>query len=51
MTVKEWKDILSKYDDKKNVVLVSSSGIDWKLNTKLPENPKEKDEQVVIYLK
>ena len=51
MKVKQFKEILAKYKDEQNIVIVSSSGITWELNDKVPENPKEKDKQVIIYIK
>jgi hypothetical protein len=53
MKVKELKKLLSGCDenDERNIVFMSSSGMEWKMNNKIDKNPKIKDEQVVIYLK
>jgi len=52
MKVKELKKMIEGYDDEKDIVFLSTSGIEWKLNKKLPENPfdKGKDKQVIVYI-
>lgn len=53
MKVKELKALLSECDknDERNIVFLSSSGMEWKMNNKIENNPKVKGEQVVIYIK
>ncbi len=52
MKIKDLKAMIKDYDDEKDVVFLSSSGMEWKLNQKVPENPFDKgqDKQVVIYI-
>ena len=50
MTVKELKEMIKDYNDEANVMFVSTSGIEWKLNPKISENPVQKDNNVVIYI-
>ena len=50
MTVKEWKEIFASSDDEKNVIIRSPSGMEWKLNKKVEENPKKEDKQIIIYI-
>lgn len=51
MKIKDFKKLLEGYDDEKNVIIKSCSGIQWKLNHKIDNNPKEEDKQVIIYIK
>lgn len=51
MKVKDFKKLFEGQDDEKDVVILSCSGMEWKLNNKVKDNPKETDKQVVIYIK
>ena len=52
LTVGKLKKLLEGYDDDKNIVILSTSGLEWKMNERVLENPSDKNEekQVVIYI-
>ncbi len=52
MKIKELREMIKDYNDEKDVVFLSTSGMEWKLNKKVKNNPsdKGKDKQVVIYI-
>lgn len=53
MTVKDLKFVLKDKKDDCNVVFMSTSGMEWKINPNVVHNPKSKEDknQVVIYIK
>ena len=51
MKVKDLKKMLEGKDNEKNVVFVSTSGIAWDINTDVEPKDKDKEKQVIIYIK
>lgn len=51
LKVKDLRKLLDGQPDEKRVVILSTSGMEWRLNENVEENPKDKKDQLVIYIK